>query len=138
MDADNFIQTLQWAQDFEEIGIAGSITLAPRYARIFFSYPPRFRVTSSSFSLVALLKACQREKSGGSGRPSDGQGVGIDTAQVRAERDSAGSGRAYHIPFTATNPGGHCAREVLVRVPKTRGTSAMRAPCMIPPSRSVD
>ncbi len=51
----------------------------------------------------------------------DGQGVGTDTAQVRAERDGTGCGRVYHIFFTATNPGGHCTGEVLVRVPKSQG-----------------
>ncbi len=51
----------------------------------------------------------------------DGQGVGTDTAQVRAERDGTGCGRVYYISFTATNPGGHCTGEVLVRVPKSQG-----------------
>jgi len=51
----------------------------------------------------------------------DGQGLGTDTAQVRAERDGAACGRVYYISFTATNPGGHCTGEVLVRVPKSQG-----------------
>ncbi len=51
----------------------------------------------------------------------DGQGVGTDTAQVRAERDGGGSGRVSYISFTASNPGGHCTGEVLVKVPKSKG-----------------
>jgi hypothetical protein len=51
----------------------------------------------------------------------DGQGLGTDTAQVRAERDGDGNGRVYHIHFTATNDGGSCQNEVLVTVPKSKG-----------------
>ena len=53
---------------------------------------------------------------------SDGQGVGTDTAEVRAERAGSkkvpGNGRVYHISFTADDrEGGSCSGEVLVGVP---------------------
>jgi len=52
----------------------------------------------------------------------DGQGVGTDTAQVRAERAGTkkvpGNGRVYHIRFSADDGhGGSCRGEVLVAVP---------------------
>jgi hypothetical protein len=52
----------------------------------------------------------------------DGQGVGTDTAEVRAERAGTkkvpGNGRVYHIRFTANDGnGGSCTGEVLVGVP---------------------
>ena len=52
----------------------------------------------------------------------DGQGVGTDTAEVRAERSGSkkvpGDGRVYHISFTADDGrGGVCSGEVLVGVP---------------------
>lgn len=52
----------------------------------------------------------------------DGDGVGTDTAWVRAERAGTkkvpGNGRAYHITFTADDGrGGVCDGEVLVGVP---------------------
>jgi hypothetical protein len=44
----------------------------------------------------------------GSNAP-DGTGVGTDTAQLRAERDSHGDGRVYHISFSASDgKGGMC------------------------------
>ncbi len=65
----------------------------------------------------------------GDGRFSpDGQGVGTDTAHVRAERigtkKAPGNGRVYHIGFTADDGhGGSCSSEVLVEVPHDqRGT----------------
>ncbi|HVL70187.1 MAG TPA: MBG domain-containing protein [Vicinamibacterales bacterium] len=52
----------------------------------------------------------------------DGQGVGSDTAQVRASRagdpKTPGDGRMYHISFTATDAaGGSCSGTVRVGVP---------------------
>jgi len=56
----------------------------------------------------------------------DGQGVGTDTAAVRAERSGSkkvpGDGRVYHIGFTAEDVhGGTCSGEVLVGVPHDQG-----------------
>jgi hypothetical protein len=52
----------------------------------------------------------------------DGQGIGTETAEVRAERDGAANGRVYHISFTADDGmGGACSEEVLVSVPKSQG-----------------
>lgn len=56
----------------------------------------------------------------------DGQGVGTNTAQVRAERSGTkkvpGDGRVYHISFTADDGmGGSCSGEVLVGVPHDMG-----------------
>lgn len=56
----------------------------------------------------------------------DGQGVGTDTAEVRAERTGtkkvSGNGRVYHIFFTADDGmGGSCSDEVLVGVPHDQG-----------------
>lgn len=52
----------------------------------------------------------------------DGQGVGSDTAEVRAERVgdpmNPGNGRVYHIGFTASDDqGGSCDGDVTVGVP---------------------
>jgi len=52
----------------------------------------------------------------------DGQGVGTDTAEVRAERSGSkkvpGNGRVYHIAFTADDGhGGSCTGTVRVCVP---------------------
>ena len=48
----------------------------------------------------------------------DGDGIGTDTAQVRAERSGEENGRVYHIDFTADDGnGGMCNGEVLVSVP---------------------
>jgi len=56
----------------------------------------------------------------------DGQGVGTDTAEVRAERtgnvEIPGNGRVYHIGFTVEDGlGGTCSGEVLVGVPHDQG-----------------
>jgi hypothetical protein len=56
----------------------------------------------------------------------DGQGIGTDTAAVRAERAGTkkvpGNGRVYHISFTADDGrGGSCSGEVLVGVPHDQG-----------------
>jgi hypothetical protein len=47
----------------------------------------------------------------------DGQGVGTDTAAVRAERVGGGNGRVYHIGFSATADQHACSGEVIVGVP---------------------
>jgi hypothetical protein len=52
----------------------------------------------------------------------DGQGVGTDVAEVRAERSGTkkvpGNGRVYHIRYTADDgQGGSCSGEVMVAVP---------------------
>ena len=58
----------------------------------------------------------------------DGQGVGTDTAEVRAERSGTkkvpGDGRVYHIGFTADDgQGGSCSGEVMVGVPHNQNTA---------------
>lgn len=56
----------------------------------------------------------------------DGQGVGMGTAQVRAERVSGGNGRFYHISFTADDGlGGTCTGKILVSVPPNQSSSAV-------------
>ena len=62
----------------------------------------------------------------GSGNTTpDGEGVGTDTASVRAERNGSvftpGNGRVYHIGFTAADGnGGTCSSTVTVCVPHDR------------------
>ena len=58
-------------------------------------------------------------KGNGDGNTSpDGQGIGSDTAQVRAERAGTGDGRVYEISFTADDGnGGTCEGSVTVGVP---------------------
>lgn len=56
----------------------------------------------------------------------DGQGVGTDTAEVRAERTGTkkvpGNGRVYHIFFTATDDkGAACSGTAVVGVPHDQG-----------------
>ena len=55
----------------------------------------------------------------GSGNTApDGDGLGSDTARVRAERRGGGDGRVYAIQFTADDgKGGSCTGEVRVGVP---------------------
>lgn len=60
----------------------------------------------------------------------DGQGIGTDTAQVRAERTGTkkvpGNGRVYHIAFTASDDkGAECSGEVLVGVPHDQGQGSV-------------
>ncbi len=60
----------------------------------------------------------------------DGQGVGTDTAEVRAERTGTkevpGNGRVYTIRFTATDDkGASCSGTVLVGVPHDQGQGAV-------------
>ncbi len=60
----------------------------------------------------------------------DGQGIGTDTAEVRAERIGTkkvpGNGRVYHIRFTADDGnGGSCSGEVLVGVPHDQGSGVV-------------
>jgi hypothetical protein len=51
----------------------------------------------------------------------DGFGVGTDTAEVRAERAGTGTGRVYHLAFTATDDAGAtCTGSVTVSVPKSQ------------------
>ncbi len=55
----------------------------------------------------------------------DANGVGGDSASVRAERSATADGRVYHIAFTADDgAGGRCTGEVTVCVPRTRGRDA--------------
>jgi hypothetical protein len=61
----------------------------------------------------------------GPGTCPDGQGVGTDSAEIRAERNGSptepGDGRVYHIGFTATDPSGaSCTGAVAVCVPHDR------------------
>lgn len=52
----------------------------------------------------------------------DGQGVGTDTAEVRAERSGQGDGRVYVIGFTASDgDGATCDGTVAVGVPHDKG-----------------
>jgi hypothetical protein len=63
---------------------------------------------------------------GGSGNTAfDALGVGLSTAQVRAERSGTGDGRVYRIAFDATDgKGGSCSGSVKVEVPHDNRTSA--------------
>ena len=48
----------------------------------------------------------------------DGDGVGTDTAEIRAERDGSGDGRVYEISFTADDGNGAvCTSSIQVDVP---------------------
>jgi hypothetical protein len=52
----------------------------------------------------------------------DGNGIGTDTAWVRAERAGPGTGRIYFISFTATNAtGAQCSGSVQTYVPHDQG-----------------
>jgi predicted extracellular nuclease len=57
----------------------------------------------------------------------DGEGVGTDTAWLRAERAGGGNGRAYHVYFTAADDQyNSCSGEVIVYVPKSQGRYSPR------------
>jgi len=56
----------------------------------------------------------------------DGDGVGTDTAQIRAERSGTGDGRVYEISFTADDSnGGMCTGSVSVGVPHDKKDTAV-------------
>jgi len=56
--------------------------------------------------------------SGGSKHTPDANGIGTDTASIRAERSGDGDGRVYVIQFVASdNKGGECEGSVTVKVP---------------------
>jgi hypothetical protein len=56
----------------------------------------------------------------------DGDGVGTDTAQIRAERSGTGDGRVYEISFTADDGnGGMCTGSVVVGVPHDKKDTAI-------------
>lgn len=56
----------------------------------------------------------------------DGDGVGTDTAQIRAERSGTGDGRVYEISFTADDGnGGMCTGSVSVGVPHDKKSTAV-------------
>ena len=58
------------------------------------------------------------EGSGGAKHAPDADGVGTDTASVRAERSGTSDGRVYMIYFTASDGrGGECEGSVMVKVP---------------------
>jgi hypothetical protein len=52
----------------------------------------------------------------------DAEGIGTDTAWLRAERDGEGDGRAYHVYFTADDGNMNtCSGEVIVYAPLNKG-----------------
>ena len=56
--------------------------------------------------------------SGGAKHSPDADGIGTDTASVRAERSGTADGRVYVISFTASDGrGGECEGSVMVKVP---------------------
>jgi hypothetical protein len=56
----------------------------------------------------------------------DGDGVGTDTAEIRAERDGSGDGRVYEVSFTADDGnGGTCTGSVTVGVPHDKKDTAV-------------
>lgn len=63
----------------------------------------------------------------GSGNTApDGRGVGMSSAEVRAERVGSGNGRVYHIGFSVDDgKGGMCSSEVTVGVPHDQGQGAV-------------
>jgi len=65
--------------------------------------------------------------SGSGNTAPDGDGVGTDTAWLRAERAGGGNGRAYHVFFTADDGNyNSCSGEVIVYVPKSQGKYSPR------------
>ncbi len=74
---------------------------------------------------ISITSIFQDEPTNGTGdgdTSPDGQGIGSNTAQVRAERKGNGNGRFYHIGLTASDgEGGSCTATVKVSVPKNQG-----------------
>jgi hypothetical protein len=71
------------------------------------------------------------EGSGGAKHAPDADGVGTDTALLRAERSGDGNGRVYAISFVASDDrGGECQGVVFVNVPHDQRPSGRSpAPC---------
>ena len=62
------------------------------------------------------------EGAGGEKHAPDADGVGTDTAGLRAERSGGGNGRVYEISFTAIDGmGAECEGSVIVCVPHDKG-----------------
>jgi len=62
------------------------------------------------------------EGAGGAKHAPDADGVGSNTAQLRAERSDNGNGRVYEISFTGTDgKGGECTASITVCVPHDQG-----------------
>ena len=72
---------------------------------------------------IDSIRQDEPTESRGNGRfEPDGAGIDTETAEVRAERDTPGNGRVYHIGFTAFDgEGGQCSGEVIVEVPRNNG-----------------
>jgi hypothetical protein len=62
--------------------------------------------------------------SGGRNHAPDGDGLGEDSALLRAERSGTGDGRVYVIHFIAEEEGRQCSGSVTVRVPHHRYSNA--------------
>jgi hypothetical protein len=77
--------------------------------------------SAGAFS-INITGIFQDEPVANDGTCPDATGVGASVAQVRAERDSSGDGRVYHIQFTATDTStsGSCSGEVEVCVSHDR------------------
>ena len=72
-------------------------------------------------SIMSDEKPATAKGAGGVSKVPDANGVGTNTANLRAERSGVGNGRVYHIYFTATD--GHegtCLGTVKVAVPKSK------------------
>jgi hypothetical protein len=77
--------------------------------------------------VITIDRIFQDEAVDGNGDGSftpDARGVGVSSAQLRAERAGGGNGRVYHVFFSAIDAfGGSCQGEVLVGVPNSQGES---------------
>ncbi|MHC4447953.1 MAG: hypothetical protein ACYSXF_09265, partial [Planctomycetota bacterium] len=79
-----------------------------------------------SITITAIAQDESLEGLGDGNTCPDGDGVGTDTALVRAERSGTkktpGDGRVYHISFAAEDGrGGECSETVTVCVPHDQG-----------------
>lgn len=75
---------------------------------------------------LTITSIFQDEPVGRGNSAPDGQGVGTDWFELRAERLGAGNGRVYHVTFTASDgSGGACTGETLVAVPHDQARPAV-------------
>lgn len=78
---------------------------------------------------ITITGITQDEPVAGSGKGDkspDGEGIGTDTAWVRAEREGKGDSRVYRISFIAyDDKGAECSGSVLVCIPHDQGINTI-------------
>jgi hypothetical protein len=84
-------------------------------------------IAAQIFAISSDEAPASAKGSGGRKHAPDASGIGTDTASLRAERSAKGDGRVYVVHFLAEDDGRQCTGDVVVRVPRNRGSKACLA-----------